>query len=140
MSERYVLDTDCFTLFQRGHEAVVAHAAAVEDGLAITIVTVDESLTGWYSRVRQSKTPEQLATAYRGLHKSVDALRQMEVLPYSQLAIEEQLRLRQQLPRLGKMDLAIAAIALEFDATLVTRNRIDFEQIPGLKIEDWSQP
>lgn len=139
MSELYVLDTDCFTLFQRGHREVVVHAAAV-DRLAITIVTVDESLTGWYSRVRQSKTPEQLATAYRGLHKTVDALRQMEVLPYSQLAIEQQLQLRRQFPRLGKMDLAIAAIALEFNATLVTRNRTDFEQIPGLKIEDWSQP
>ena len=139
MNELYVLDTDCFTLFQFGHENIVAHASAV-DRLAISIVTVDESLTGWYSRVRQSKTPEQLATAYRGLHKTVDALRHMEVLPYSQLAIEAQLRLRRQFRQLGKMDLAIASIALEFDATLVTRNRIDFDQIPGLKIEDWSQP
>ena len=139
MSELHVLDTDCFTLFQFGHAEVVAHAAAVA-GLAITIVTVDESLTGWYSRLRQSKTSEQLAMAYRGLHKTVDAIRQMDVLPYSQLAIEHQLRLRHQFRRLGKMDLAIAAIALEFDATLVTRNRIDFEQIPGLRIEDWSQP
>ena len=139
MNELYVLDTDCFTLFQFGHENIVAHASAV-DRLAITVVTVDESLTGWYSRVRQSKTPEQLATAYRGLHKTVDALRHMEVLPYSQLAIEAQLRLRRQFRQLGKMDLAIASIALEFDATLVTRNRIDFDQIPGLKIEDWSQP
>lgn len=139
MNGLYVLDTDCFTLFQFGHEWVVTHAAAV-DRLAITIVTVDESLTGWYSRVRQSKTSEQLATAYRGLHKTVEALRHMEILPYSQLAIEQQLQLRRQFPRLGKMDLAIAAIALEFNATLVTRNRTDFEQIPGLKIEDWSQP
>ena len=139
MNELCALDSDCFTLFQFGHEAIVAHAAAVER-LAITIVTVDESLTGWYSRMRQSKTPEQLATAYRGLHKTVNALRHMEVLPYSQFAIEEQMRLRRQFPRLGKMDLAIAAIVLEFDATLVTRNRIDFEQIPELRIEDWSQP
>ncbi len=139
MSELYVLDTDCFTLFQRGHEAVVAHVAAV-DRLAITIVTVDESLTGWYSRVRQSKNSEQLAAAYRGLHKTVEALRHVEVLPYSQSAIEEQSRLRQQFRRLGKMDLSIATISLEFDATLVTRNCIDFEQISGLKIEDWSQP
>ena len=79
MSDLYVLDTDCFTLFQHGHKEVVAHAAAAVR-LAVTIVTVDESLTGWYSRVRQSTTSEQLATAYRGLHKAVDALRRMEVL------------------------------------------------------------
>ena len=59
MNELYVLDSDCFTLFQFGQETVVEHAAAVER-LAITIVTVDESLTGWYSRVRQSKTRKVL--------------------------------------------------------------------------------
>ena len=30
MNELYVLDSDCFTLFQFGHEAIVEHAAAVD--------------------------------------------------------------------------------------------------------------
>ena len=139
MSSLYVFDTDCFTLFQFNHRAVVSRAALV-DRLTISIVTVDESLTGWYSRVRQAKTSGQLAVVYQGLLKTVGAISIMEVLPYSLSAIERQAQLRRQHRRIAKMDLAIAAIALEFDATLVTRNRIDFEQIPGLRIEDWAGP
>jgi predicted nucleic acid-binding protein len=35
-------------------------------------------------------------------------------------------------------DLRIGAIALDCDATVVTRNHRDFDLIPGLKVEHWS--
>jgi len=37
------------------------------------------------------------------------------------------------------MDLKIAALALELDATVVTNNIRDFSRVPGLKVEDWSE-
>ena len=39
----------------------------------------------------------------------------------------------------GANDLRIAAIALENDATVVTRNTRDFERVPGLRIENWAE-
>ena len=40
---------------------------------------------------------------------------------------------------MGKMDLRIAAIALELNCTVITRNLADFRRVPGLSIDDWSK-
>lgn len=37
------------------------------------------------------------------------------------------------------MDLRIASIALVEDATVLTANTIDFEKVPGLRIDDWTR-
>jgi predicted nucleic acid-binding protein len=38
---------------------------------------------------------------------------------------------------IGKIDLRIAAIALEQKAPVVSRNLRDFRRVPNLAVEDW---
>jgi tRNA(fMet)-specific endonuclease VapC len=80
-----------------------------------------------------------LARAYQGLFEVAETSKYIRVLPFTSRAVERYLALRRELPRLGKIDLSIAAIALDYDGIVVTRNRRDFEQVPDLQIEDWSQ-
>ena len=61
----FVLDTDTLVLFQEGHEAVCRRVLshAMED-LAISVITVEEQLSGWYTLLRRAKNVEKLARAY----------------------------------------------------------------------------
>jgi tRNA(fMet)-specific endonuclease VapC len=38
------------------------------------------------------------------------------------------------------VDLLIASVALVYDLTLVTQNTADFQNIPGLRLDDWLAP
>jgi tRNA(fMet)-specific endonuclease VapC len=137
----YVLDTDHLSLYRYGHPEVSAHIEATPaDQLAVTIITIEEQLRAWYTQVRRARDMDRLARAYQGLFEVAETSRYIRVLPFTSRAIERYLDLRNQLPRVGKMDLSIAAIALEYDGIVVTRNRRDFEQVPHLQLEDWSQP
>ena len=136
----YILDTDLLTLLRYGHVEVAArvHATPPEQ-IAITIISIEEQLTGWYSQMRRSRDPDKLARAYEGLFQVIDSAARIRVIPFSRPAVARYVELRKRLPRLGKLDLSIAAIALENGAVLVTRNRRDFERVPDLQLEDWSQ-
>jgi tRNA(fMet)-specific endonuclease VapC len=63
----------------------------------------------------------------------------MICLPFDDVAAKLFDQLRAQKIRIGTNDLAIAAITLSITGILVTRNRVDFQRIPGLIIEDWTQ-
>jgi tRNA(fMet)-specific endonuclease VapC len=136
----HVLDTDTLTLYQLGHAAVVEHVHGYSpDQLATTIISVEEVLTGWYTKVRRSKNKEQLARAYQHLTDAIHFLSQLQVLSFTEPAIDRYEELRTTHRRHGKNDLRIAAIVLASNAILVTRNVRDFQEIEGLVIADWTK-
>jgi tRNA(fMet)-specific endonuclease VapC len=137
----YVLDTDHISLAFHDDPNVCSRIAAVPPSeIVVSIISVEELLTGWYSRARKARDAAKLLQAYEGLFRTVVRLQTLTIVPFVPDAVYRYLDLRRQYRRHGKSDLAIAAIALECGATVVTANTADFEQIEGLRIEDWSQP
>ncbi len=107
--------------------------------LAVSVISVDELLTGWYTKVRKAKKRDELARAYQHLADTVVFLCHFRVLAFPEPAIVRYEQLRASLRRVGKNDLRIAAITRENGGTAVTQNLHDFQQVPGLPIEDWSK-
>jgi tRNA(fMet)-specific endonuclease VapC len=136
----YAFDTDTLSLFQDGHPKVCERAGSLgADALAITILTVEEQLSGWYTELRKAKRPERLVWAYRRLAQNVRFLSRIRILDFDEAAMRRYDELRRLKLKIRKTDLQIAAIVLEQQATLVTANVRDFKRVPGLRVEDWSK-
>jgi tRNA(fMet)-specific endonuclease VapC len=134
-----VLDTDVLTLYQLGDPVVVRRAQAYPlSELGVSVISVEEELTGWYTQLRRARKRAQLARVYQKLTDSIRFLARFQILSFTEPAIVRYEELRAIHRRLGKNDLRIAAIVLEAGASLATRNLRDFRQIKGLRIEGWS--
>jgi tRNA(fMet)-specific endonuclease VapC len=140
MTVLYVLDTDHITLLQRNHPPVISHVASLSPEIvAVTIVSAMEQIRGRLAQVHRAKTPREVVDAFARFQEALNFYRIVPVLPYDESAAAQFARLRQiHLQRSGTQDLRIASIALSRGATLVTRNRRDFANIPGLRLDDWS--
>jgi len=135
----FVLDTDMVSLLQHGHPRVAARCSARSPHeLAITVISLEEQLSGRYSMIRKAKQPAVLARAYQNLIDKILFLARLPILPFSLSAIARFQYLIGLKLNVGRMDLRLAAIVLEHQGVLVTRNSRDFARIPGLVLEDWS--
>jgi tRNA(fMet)-specific endonuclease VapC len=136
---RYVLDTDIFSLYRRGNPDLDAKIDAHSlDELAISVITVEEELSGWYRLLRTVRGPDELARVYERLAEAIPVLARWPILPMSYSAITRYDVLKGMNLNVRKMDLRIAAIVLEIGAILVTRNVRDFRRVPNLVIENWA--
>ncbi len=135
----YVLDTDHISLYQKSHPQVVSRIQATDaQEVAVTIISAEEQLRGWFDAIRQATSGERLLWAYRGLRQGIEYFNTIRVLDLNQDALNRYVALRAAKLRVGTQDLRIASIVLSINGTLVTRNRRDFAQVPELKIEDWT--
>lgn len=135
-------DTDVLSSILLGHDATVKRATAIP--LAeqfVPIIAIEEILRGRLNAIRLSESGQgklDIANSYRVLELTVSAFRGLNVLSYSSSAETLFQEWRQQKVRVSTHDLRIAAICITHGATLVSRNRRDYERVPNLAVEFWS--
>lgn len=136
----YVFDTDHLSHYQTGHPRVVANILLhLTDRLTISVISIEEQLTGWQRALHQARDDARRAEVYRRMALTVESWSGWPVLPFSAAAMARHAGLLRQRLNVASNDLKIAATALECNAAVVTRNLRDFGRVPGLSCEDWSQ-
>jgi tRNA(fMet)-specific endonuclease VapC len=136
---RFLFDTDHLTLFDKQDPHVCQRfALQPANTVGISAVTVEESLRGWLAWLSRQQAGALHVQAYAKLVGAVKLLNRFPIVAFDATCEIRYQRLRALRIRIGSKDLKIAAIALVNNLTLLTRNRRDFLQVPGIVLDDWS--
>ena len=119
--------------------ALLEKIASSGEPVATTIITVEEQLRGWLAEIHRLADPHRQILAYERLQRRIDFFAAWTVLRWGAEAADLFVKHRREGVRIGSLDLKIGCIALAHDALLLTRNTIDFAQVPGLRFENWLQ-
>ncbi|MBI3795728.1 MAG: type II toxin-antitoxin system VapC family toxin [Deltaproteobacteria bacterium] len=134
-------DTDVLTEILLGNATFVARATAIPlHAQAVPVIVIEETLRGRLNIIRQAEAGRasiSLARAYELFEETFTDFRRLLILSYTTQAAALYQEWRQQGTRLGTHDLRIAAICVAHGARLISRNRRDFERVPGLVTEFW---
>ncbi len=111
---------------------------AVEtDDIATTIITVEEQMRGWLTRLHAERNIHQQIFWYEKLFGLLGFFQSWNIALFDDSSMRQFLKLRGQRIRIGTQDLKIASIASAQDALLLSANIRDFSRVPGLRVEDW---
>lgn len=134
-------DTDVLTEVLLGNTADVERAAAIPlHEQAVPVIVVEEIMRGRLNVIRQAEAGRvsiSLARAYELFEDTFADFHRLHILSYTEQAEALYQEWRQQEFRLGTHDLRIAAICVAYSAALISRNRRDFERVPGLVAKFW---
>ena len=141
----FLFDTDHLGILQRENEPETSlirerMARFTPNDFWVPIVSFHEQVIGWCAHLSRAKGQRDVKFGYKMLHDVVRNFSKLHVLDYSESASQAYMSLKGQKVNIGTMDLRIAAITLANQMTLLTRNTVDFERVPGLRIEDWTLP
>jgi tRNA(fMet)-specific endonuclease VapC len=139
----FVLDTDHLGILQRQSAPQYSNlirriSRYTEANFFVTIVSFHEQVVGWNAYLSRAKDSVGVMRGYQKLEGILSDFNRAQVLPYASAAADVFEELRKQRVRSGTMDSRIAPIALANNMTVLTRNLIDFERVPGLTVEDWT--
>jgi tRNA(fMet)-specific endonuclease VapC len=130
----FLLDSDICSAYLRRPGPLFARFMQHGGQLWISTITLSDMYTWAYKQA----DPNPI------LEKVQDFLRDVRGLPFDEACAMELGKLRGSLLRQGitvsPVDLMIGTIALVHNLTLVTHNTVDFQNIPGLRLEDWLTP
>lgn len=130
----FMLDSNvCIDILRRKDRKTLRHFDSCQVGeIAISSITMAELQHGIFKGNRQVADQEVMTKFCRDL----------EILPFDELAAETYGRIRASLERvgtpIGPMDTLIAAHAMSLDCTLVTNNEREFRRVAGLAVENWT--
>jgi tRNA(fMet)-specific endonuclease VapC len=132
-----LLDTDILSALMKGRNPhVQVHAVAYLQRygrLSFSLITRYEILRG----LQAVKAARQVA-AFHSLSQRSEVLELTDGIVSRAADVYALLYQRGQL--IGDADILIASTALEHQRTLVTVNLSHFQRIPGLALENWTQP
>jgi tRNA(fMet)-specific endonuclease VapC len=131
---RYLLDTNiCVHLIRYRPAALLQKLTSLPVGEAgVSSITVAELQYGVYKSSRPEQNSEALAMF----------LAPLPIADFDYAAAEAYGRIRAHLEDagtpIGPLDTLIAACAASMDAVLVTNNVGEFDRVPHLRVEDWT--
>jgi tRNA(fMet)-specific endonuclease VapC len=141
----FLLDTDHLVILQRRTPPEYSRLKARmrrhdPQDFFVSIVSFHEEVNGWNAYLNRAKNIDDVVHAYGMYQDLLTDFARRRVLPFDRRAGEIFESLRKQRIRIGTMDLRIAAIAIADRYTVLSRNLVDFRQVPGLIAEDWTGP
>jgi tRNA(fMet)-specific endonuclease VapC len=141
----FVLDSDILSIIQDrdgvDFRRIQQRMAAVDPTrVFVSVITFHEQANGWNNYIRRARNADHVVHGYAMYERMLAEFLRLNVLSFNHAAAKIFADLRSQKIRIGTMDLRIAAVALANDMAVVTRNTVDFQRVPGLRIEDWTLP